>query len=66
MQEMTIDGFVKDSYKDIILSLIEINKGYLTIEILNNFDLNKSNVDELVSDGTIKEIDIDKYEIVHK
>ena len=66
MQEMTIDEFVKDSYKDIILSLIEINNGHLTIEILNNFDLDKSNVDELVNDGTIKEIDINKYEIVHK
>ena len=66
MQEMTIDEFVKDSYRDIILSLIEINKGHLTIEILDNFDLDKSNVDELVNDGTIKEIDIDKYEIVHK
>ena len=66
METLTMDEFVKDSVRDIILSLIEINKGLLTIEILDNFDLDKSNVDELVKDGTIKEIDIDKYEIVHK
>ena len=66
METLTMDEFVKDSVRDIILSLIEINRGLLTIEILDNFDLDKSNVDELVKDGTIKEIDIDKYEIVHK
>ena len=66
METLTMDEFVKDSVRDIILSLIEINKGLLTIEVLNDFDLNRSNIDELVKDGVIKEIDIDTYEIVHK
>lgn len=66
METLTMDEFVKDSVRDIILSLIEINKGLLTIEVLNDFDLNKSNIDELVKDGVIKEVDIDTYEIVHK
>jgi hypothetical protein len=28
--------------------------------------LNRSNIDELVKDGVIKEVDIDTYEIVYK
>lgn len=66
METITMDEFVKDSVKDIILSLIKLNKGLLTIEILNSFDLDKSNVLELVKDGIIKEVDLDTYEIVHK
>ncbi len=66
METLTMDEFVKDSVRDIILSLIEINKGLLTIEVLNDFDLNRSNIDELVKDGVIKEVDIDTYEIVYK
>lgn len=66
MQTTTMDEFVKDSNKDIIISLIKLNNGHLSIDDLDNFDLTKSNVDELVNNGTIKEISKDVYEIIHE